>query len=141
MSSEDNDTSSQSSSDESASDDSVSDEPIIPSQVTQSREIEIEDNTTRLGGMMVNSAIGKRDLWEHVQKIKIRGNICEQFGTMINYRIDEDGLELASKDRERQIKLAKQETEQKMEIARRKRAEKIAERREQMLWEKQNGFI
>jgi hypothetical protein len=125
MSSEDDDTSSDGSSEGSVADDSA----FIPPQAIKSREIEIENNTTQLGGLMVNSAIGKRDLWEQVQKIKIRGNVCEQFGTMINYRIDRDGLELAAKDRESQIELAKKE-----------RAEIIKEQRAQMLWEKQHGF-
>lgn len=75
-----------------------------------------------------------------MQKVTIRHNVCEQFGTMINYRIDRDGLELAAKDRETQIDLAKKDAELKMELARKARVEKMEEKRAQMLWEKQHGF-
>jgi len=129
MSSEDDDTSSDDSSEGSSEGSVANDSTFIPPQAAKSREIKIEGNTAQLGGMMINSAVGKKDLWKDVQKLWITDNVCEQFGTMINYRIDSVGLDLAAKQMEMQ-----------MELARKERAEKVEEVRAQMLWEKQNGF-
>jgi hypothetical protein len=100
-----------------------------PAQPATHREIELDNNTVELGGQMMNSAIGKKDLWEHVQKLSITRNKCARFGTMFNYRIDEDGIELTAKDRERQMELVRKEAEWKMEM-----------KQKMLLWKKQNNI-
>jgi hypothetical protein len=66
MSSEDEDTSSDDSSEGSVADDSS----FIPPQAAKSREIEIEENITQLGGLMINAAVGKRDLWNKCRRLR-----------------------------------------------------------------------
>lgn len=75
-------------------------------------------NKAKRGATMVNAPVGKVDLWKHVDVVEIEDNECEEDAEMYNYMNDEHGMELARKARN----------------------VRIAEKREQMLWEKENGF-
>lgn len=67
---------------------------------------------------MVNAPLGNVDLWKDIQVVEIEDNECGKDAEMYNYMNDERGMELARKERKA----------------------RAAEKREQMLWEKENGF-
>jgi hypothetical protein len=67
---------------------------------------------------MVNAPLGKVDRWKHMHVVEIEDNECEEDAEMYNYMNDECGLQLAREERKA----------------------RIAEKRDQMLWEKENGF-
>lgn len=73
----------------------------------------IKRNKAKQGATMVNAPLGKVDLWKHVQVVEIEDNECEEGAEMYNYMNDEHGMMLAREERKA----------------------RIAEKREQMLWE------
>jgi hypothetical protein len=75
-------------------------------------------NKAKRGATMVNAPLGKVDLWKHMNVVEIEENECEEDAQMYNYMNDASGMQLAREERRVQI----------------------AQKREQMLWEKENGF-
>jgi hypothetical protein len=78
----------------------------------------VKRNKARKGATMVNAPLGRVDLWKDMQVVEIVDNECEEDAEMYNYMNDEQGMQLAQGAR----------------------AIRIAERREQMLWERDNGI-
>jgi hypothetical protein len=78
----------------------------------------VKRNIARKRAAMINAPLGRVDLWKDMQVVEIVDNECEEDAEMYNYMNDEHG----------------------MQLARAARAVRIAERREQMLWERENGF-
>lgn len=89
----------------------------------------VKDNEAGEEATMVNTPLGEKDLWAHIQTVEIEGNKVKKGGQMYNYRNDASGLALAREDRKAQ------RAEERAERERR-----IAEKRDQMLFEKQNGL-
>jgi hypothetical protein len=77
----------------------------------------VKHNKAGRGSTMVNAPLGEKDLWEDVQIVEIEHNECAEGAQMYNYRNNKSAMALAREERRAQI----------------------AERREQMLWEKENG--
>jgi hypothetical protein len=77
----------------------------------------VKYNKAGRGSTMVNASLGEKDLWGDVQIVEIEHNECAEGAQMYNYRNNKSGMALAREERKAQI----------------------AEMREQILWEKENG--
>jgi hypothetical protein len=117
MGSGDDDTSIEGSSEASSEDSSESSDSDAPA-FTMPMIRRVKRNKVKRGALMVNAPLGKKDLYKDIQVIEIEDNECEEDSEMYNYPNDESGMKLARKERKK----------------------RIAEKREQMLWEKEHGI-
>ncbi|KAF2847362.1 hypothetical protein T440DRAFT_471075 [Plenodomus tracheiphilus IPT5] len=102
---------------------SISD--LLPGPLVRS----IKRNKAIRGATMINASLGKVDRGAHIQVLEIEDNECEDDAEMINYPNDEEGMEILQK---RQVARAAHAREQRRIM--------MEEQREQLLWEKKNGF-
>lgn len=93
-------------------------EPERPaSTIPQPMVRKTNNNKVGENALMICAPLGEKDLWGHVQVVEIEGNTLEKGAQMYSYRNDANGLALAREDLKARMLL----------------------RREQLLWEKENG--
>ncbi len=90
--------------------------------------------------MMLNAALGEKDLWRHIRVVEIEGNIAKRGALMFNYRNNEGGIALAmvvmnaqrAADREDRKAHREEEREERRAQREEEREERRAQRAEEM---------